>query len=214
MKPTALFDEMPRGDPAAGSPNPSGGDVEGSRQRNLVELVRRTASGDESALAAFYETTVGYVYGLAKRMLNDAAVAEDVVVEVYAQVWDSASRYDVSRANVLTWLLTITRSRALDKLRKRRREAIVAECAEQLADWQADHATPSGLDLLLAVEVGSRVQQALASLPALDRQLLGLAYFRDLSHRDIATLLRLPLGTIKSRIRRALLALAPMLEPE
>jgi len=180
----------------------------------LVTLVQRMAARDKTALDAFYEATVGHVYGLAKRMIRDASATEDIVVEVYFQIWESAMHYDASRASVLTWLLTVCRSRTLDELRKRRHDTMLAQCTDEIANWQADQATPSGLDLLLAVEAGSRLQQALAQLPPVDRQLLGLAYFRDLSHRDISAVMRLPLGTIKSKIRRALQALALMLAPD
>lgn len=167
-------------------------------------LVARVAVGDENALAAFYDATIARVYGLAIRIVGEAQIAEEVAADVYFQVWREAKRYDGERGTPLTWLLTICRSRALDALRRRDR-------AELEADPQTPqdpaHAVSGPLDLLLELERGSRLHAALTDLPPLQRQLVALAFFRGLTHREIAEYTGIALGTVKTHIRGALLVL-------
>lgn len=171
----------------------------------LAALIVRMAAGDETALAAFYDATLGKVYGLALRITARADAAEDVAAEVYHQAWRQADRFDAARGRALAWLLTMARSRALDSLR-RRDEAVSHPEPETLAGPQTDpHTNP--LDLLLGVERDSALHGALARVSPVQRQLLALAFYRDLSHQEIAGHAGLPLGTVKTHIRKGLLAL-------
>ncbi len=171
----------------------------------LAALIRRMSAADEPAFAAFYDATLGKVYGLALRITGRPDAAEDVVAEVYHQAWRQAASYDPARGRPLTWLLTLTQSRALDNLRRRDAADSHPE-PETLAEAQTD-ATSDPLDLLLTLERDSAIHGALARIVPIQRQLLALAFYRDLSHREIADHAHLPLGTVKTHIRKALLAL-------
>lgn len=178
----------------------------------LAELIARMAKGDETALEALYEITLGKVYGLALRITGQAAAAEDVVAEVYYQAWRQAERFDRQRGHPLSWLLTLCRSRALDSLR-RRDEASSHPEPETLTDpVPAERSDP--VDLLLAVERQSALHLALDTLNPLQRQLLALAFYRDLSHQEIARHTGLPLGSVKTYIRKAMLSLQAVLSTE
>jgi RNA polymerase sigma-70 factor (ECF subfamily) len=174
----------------------------------LVEGIRR---GEESALEALYEATVGKLYALASAILRQTEDAEEAVCATYAQAWENASSYDGQRASVIGWLLMICRSRALDLMRKRRlrSESAVAAGAEGAILAGIDQPD----DLLSLMERRSRVHAALASLPVDRRQLVSLAFLRDLTHQEIADATGLPLGTVKSHLRRALMQLREQLEP-
>lgn len=162
-----------------------------------VSLVRQIAGGDESALAALYDRWAQPVYSVVAHLLNDADGAEDVVEETFWQVWQRASSYDASRGTVRTWILTIARSRALDRLRsrKRNREDVVADLGI-LRDPAPD---PS--QNVESTERRHLVYAALQELPEDQRRALDLAYFRGLSQSEIAEFLGEPLGTIKTRMR-------------
>lgn len=173
-------------------------------QAEIRTQVAAIAGGDETALASFYDATIGRVYGLAIRIVGDAQTAEEVAADVYFQVWREAARYDRERAAPLTWLLTICRSRALDALRRRDRAELQAE-PEPPQDLAHEDNGP--LDLLLAIERESRLHAALVELAPLQRQLVALAFFRGLTHQEIANYSGMALGTVKTHIRNALLIL-------
>jgi len=175
----------------------------------LALLVAEMRKGNERALESLYDATVGKLYALASAILRQTDDAEDVVCATYAQAWESAASYDAQRASVLGWLLMICRSRALDLLRKRqvRQEALGAAGLDRIGDW-ADRPE----DLLSLTQQSSRVHAALAALPVERRQLVSLAFLRDLTHHEIAGITGMPLGTVKSHLRRALLQLREFLE--
>lgn len=174
-------------------------------------LVTRIAAGDASALAEMYDAYGGVVYTLALRVMREAADAEDVVQEVFAQAWRQAGRYDRSRATVAGWLLMMARARALDALRKRRARPDVANPAElpQLAA-----AADSQEALIISNEDVARVRTALGALDDSVRVPIELAYYEGLSQSEIATRLDQPLGTVKTRMRGGLARLRAALWPE
>ncbi len=176
----------------------------------LRSQLRAIAGGDERAFAAFYDATVGVVYGLALRILRDVQEAEEVVSDAYLQVWRQAARFDATRGAPRAWLVTIARSRALDTLR-RRDPAEPREDAEALADLDcADGPDPT--DWLCAMERGTALHTALAGLSQEQRQLLALAYFRGLSHQEISDHTGMPLGTVKTHLRKGIDALRAALK--
>lgn len=175
---------------------------EASLQARIARIVRQ----DEHALAELYDALAGRVYGLALRITRQVQTAEEVTEDAFWQVWRQAPRFDPTRGSVLSWILTIARSRALDALR--RRDPAEALDERYLADLEA---CSNPQDLLQAVQQHHRLHAALAGLDALPRQLLALAFFRGLSHEEIACQMKLPLGTVKSHIRRALLRLRELL---
>jgi RNA polymerase sigma-70 factor (ECF subfamily) len=175
-----------------------------SRQADQASLAR-IARGDQTAFAELYDRHARLVYSLALRVLQDAADAEDIVQEVFAQVWAQAGRYDPSRGAVAAWMLMLTRSRAIDRLRAKRARpeaAADAEAAENLMDFAA----AQDLELLSAEQV-TRLQRALEELPDAQRTALELAYYEGLTHVQVAARLGEPLGTVKTRIRHAVITL-------
>jgi RNA polymerase sigma-70 factor (ECF subfamily) len=186
----------------------------------LAALIGRIAGQDEAALGELYDATAGRVYGLALRVLRDEQGAEEVAEEVFFQVWRQAGRYDPARGRPLGWLLNLARSRALDQLRRR-------DAALSHPDPTTLHFDEAGgglelfdgreardpQDLLAATEAHRGLHRALAALEPVPRQMVALAFFRGLTHEEIAACTELPLGTVKSHIRRALAALRAALGP-
>ena len=177
----------------------------------LVSLVQAVVARNEAALTRLYDLTVGRVYSLAYALTRNSADAEEVVGDVYLRVWQRAGQYQESRGTVLAWLLINCRSLALDLLRRRRRQEAGQE---QLAlqEVVGVDAAASAEDLLAPVQEGTRMHQALSALSAIQRQLIALAFFRDMSHQAIAAAVQLPLGTVKSHIRRSLRVLRVYLQ--
>jgi RNA polymerase sigma-70 factor (ECF subfamily) len=171
-------------------------------------LLRQIAGGDQQALGNFYDTTIPQVYGLALRILGNRAAAEEVTLDVYTQVWRQAVNYNAQRGTPATWLSMLTRSRALDRLRTSRQEEQRLAAFEK-AGAPAPTATPE--ESSLVVERRRLVQAALTALPTEQREVLELAYFSGLSHGEIAVQLRLPPGTIKTRLRLGLTKLRVLL---
>jgi RNA polymerase sigma-70 factor, ECF subfamily len=202
--PDAEADEARPGSPHLAEPTPEA----------LTALLERIARQDEGALEALYEATAGRVYGMALRILRNAENAEEATEEVFFQVWRQAARFDPARGRPLGWLLTLARSRALDQLR-RRDEAVSHPEPETLhpeePEGEADSRDPQ--DLLAATRAYRSLHLALAALEPLPRQMVALAFFRGLTHEEIANHTALPLGTVKSHIRRALAVLRAALTP-
>lgn len=176
----------------------------GSAQED-VTLLRRMAEGDEQALGTLYDRWHPMVHGVVARILRSREDVDDVVEEAFWQAWRQASRYETSRGAVQTWLLTIARSRALDRarsLQRRREEPLEGENGELLVQQVSNEGNP-GLDAE-ATERRALVVSALAELPAEQREALELGYFEGLSQSEIAERTGQPLGTIKTRMRLAM----------
>ena len=170
----------------------------------LIQWLGEMASGNEQALSDLYDATLGKVFGVAIRIVGDATLAEDVVTDVYHDAWNKAATYNRERGRPLAWLLTICRNRALDRYRH---ELSTARTIEAAAAQPVPDAADEPDALLEAVEEGHAVHALLATISTDDRQLIALAFFKGLSHQQIADVTAMPLGTVKSRIRRALTAL-------
>lgn len=171
------------------------------------EWIARMVCGDETGMGLLYDATLGHVYGVAMRVTRDQDAAEDVAAETYLQAWQQAGRYDGARGTPLAWLLNMARSRALDYLRRRGPAMAdsVALINEQRLHEDADEDDP--LSLVMAMQRNTRLRAAIIELSPVAQHLLGLAFFRGLSHGEVADLTGLPLGTVKSHLRRALDAL-------
>lgn len=179
-------------------------------EAQLRDWLSAVADHDEQALAALYDATLPRVYGLVLRLVRQAALAEEVTEDTFFQVWRQAARYDPARGQALAWLLGMARSRAIDALRReaRFRHEPLDE-GDDARPWPAEAA--SGDELLGATRSHAALHQALLRLPPQPRQLVALSFFRGLSHEEIAQQTQLPMGTVKSQIRRALLSLRDML---
>lgn len=170
----------------------------------LANQLVAIARGDQRAFEKFYDATLARVFAVARRICTDHALAEEVTEDVYVQVWRDAGRFDATRGAALAWLLMMTRSRALDALR-REDPAVSVEDPESLIDDAGASAVDADpMNLLDALRRDSEVRSALATLPARDRQMVALAFLRGLTHAEIAAAMQLPLGTVKTTIRRAL----------
>lgn len=176
--------------------------------QRLGALIARLVARDERALTEFYDDTVRRVYAVVLRFTQDAALAEEVVEDAYWQAWCQAPRFDPARGRPLSWLLSIARSRAVDAWRRNRRfDLQVAIDADEWSEHTAADASTEPPALLDAAGDAQRLHRALARLKSWERELLVLAYFSDLTHDEIARRTLLPLGTVKTRIRRSLLQL-------
>jgi RNA polymerase sigma-70 factor (ECF subfamily) len=169
----------------------------------------RMARGEGDAVAELYDRHARPIYSLALRILGDSTEAEDIVQEVFSQAWRQASRYSTSRGAVAAWLLTLARSRAIDRLRARRARP-VGVSDDRVTDQLVDAGPPVDSQVLSSEQV-TRVRAALDELPLLQRAAIELAYFEGLTHAEIADRLEQPLGTVKTRIRLAMLKLRDVL---
>ena len=167
-----------------------------------LSAVALMARQEAAGLEALYDRYSTAVYSLALRIVRDTADAEDVAQEVFAQAWTQAARYDTARGAVPAWLLMMARSRALDRLRRRRAALKPGPADDALAD--IPDPAPSVETSAAADEQARTARAALAGLPATERAALELAYFEGLTHVEIAARTATPLGTVKTRIRMAL----------
>ena len=164
-----------------------------------ADLVARIARGDRQAFERFYDSHASLAFGLIRRVLRDRESAEEVLQEVFWQVWQDAAGFDPARGTPEAWLIMRAKTRAIDKLRsmRRRGQTFVAPLDERVARGPETR----GEDPALAAEDRSLAQGALEQLPGPQRQAIELAFFEGLSHSEIAERLREPLGTIKTRVR-------------
>jgi RNA polymerase sigma-70 factor, ECF subfamily len=177
-----------------------------------AELIRCVAAGDSDALATLYDATSRTVYGLLLRILADASAAEEVLLDVYTQVWRQAAAYTEERGTPLAWLTTIARSRAIDRLRRGRLERKLTEPLDAIVQGAGTTSASAENDLRLS-ELGAVVKAALDALAPEQREVIELAYYGGLSHSEIAAARNLPLGTVKTRTRLGLMRLREMLRP-
>ena len=195
---------MQSGATTAGSDARSG---TGTTTPPLEDLVRAMAHGDRAALSRIYEQTVAQVFAISRGLLRCKEDAEEVVCDVYTNAWQRAGTYDSNRGTVMAWLAVMARNRAIDRLRQRRAALSLDDDkhAAVAASLVGESLSPERV--LEQFQSGSAVHRALRSLSPERRYLLGLAFFQGLSHREIADATRIPLGTVKSHLRRALAAL-------
>ena len=191
------------------------------RSLDLSRLLARAGLGDRAAFATLYERTSSHLLAVVLRINRDRAQAEDILQEVYVNVWRAASSFDAAQSQPLTWLTSIARNRAIDSLRrlstqpKFRTVGLAADGSdreeESVYDTLADDA-PGPLDLLSRASDARSLAACMDQLSALQRQSVALAFFQGLSHVEVAEQLRQPLGTVKSWVRRALMTLKGCLQ--
>jgi RNA polymerase sigma-70 factor (ECF subfamily) len=167
-----------------------------SNEANLVAAIR---AGESAGMSELYDRYSGIVYAVALRVLGDTGAAEDILQEVFMQLWRNPGLFDSSRGSLAPWLAVITRNRAIDVLRKRKPETDIADVVVSV---QPDMAGEAGRSQAM-----DKVRNTLGSMPSAQRDALQMAYFEGLSHTEIAAKTGEPLGTIKTRIRAGLLTL-------
>ncbi|MFJ9948284.1 ECF RNA polymerase sigma factor SigK [Kitasatospora sp. NPDC091207] len=169
----------------------------------LADLVTSVARGDQDSFARLYDALAGPVHGIALRTLRSPSHAEEVAQEVLIEVWRTAASYRPERGSVLAWVLTIAHRRAVDRVRSVR---AAAERDQRVTNWEpAGH--PSVVDEVERMLEGARVRTALAGLSGAQRESVVLAYYGGYSQRQIARIVGVPLGTVKTRIRDGLIRL-------
>ncbi|MBI1349718.1 MAG: sigma-70 family RNA polymerase sigma factor [Actinomycetales bacterium] len=170
----------------------------------LTHLLARASRGDEAAFAELYDQTSARVYGLVRRVVRDPAQAEEVTQETYLTIWRESARYDASRGSVIGWILTIAHRRAVDRVRAvesaRERDTRFAVLDGGPAFDVVEEAATASLD-------SARVRRALSTLTDLQREAVTLAYYGGYTYKEVAELLDVPLGTIKTRMRDGLIRL-------
>jgi len=171
-----------------------------------AQLLRRIADGEVSALSELYDQTATPLFSVALRILADASEAEEVIQDVFVQIWERASTFDPLLGSAFHWALSITRHRAIDRLRSRQRRARLVEQLKETdtGDFSEVSTPETGA---LNAEGAAIMRVALNRLPADQHQAIEMAFFGGLSHNEIADTLKEPLGTVKARIRRGLLKL-------
>lgn len=192
--------------PLHGGPSPAdpGPHAMRSPSEDLTELLRRAALGDEDAFARLYDETAPQLFALIRRVVRDVAMSEEVLQEVYVEVWRQATRFDARRGSARGWLCTIAHRRAVDTVRSseaaRRRDSEdgLLTLEQQVVDVQEEG--------IMRVESG-RVRSAMKALTTAQSEAIRLAYFGGYTHREVAALLDIPVGTAKTRIRDGMIVL-------
>ena len=168
------------------------------------ELLERVATGDREAFAALYDLTAPRVLGLIKRLLKDHSQSEEVTQEVFLEIWQTASRFDTKKGGASSWMLTMAHRRAVDRVRasqsSRDRDTKIG-----IRDFATEYDQVSeSVEIRIEHE---RVQRALGRLTELQRQAVTLAYYGGYSHSEVSTMLHVPIGTVKTRLRDGMIRL-------
>lgn len=191
------------------------------RSREVAALLGRSALGDRAAFARLYERTSSQLFAVVLRIQRDRALAEELLQEVYVAVWKAAGQFDAARSQPLTWLVSIARNRAIDSLRRAQTQPMLLSATRGADDGDDDgpdaiegeaDAGPGPLDLLDRACQARELTRCIEGLSAAQRQSVALAFYDGLSHAEVAEQLRQPLGTVKSWLRRGLLALRDCLD--
>ena len=180
------------------------------RNARLMELLARTALADQKAFAELYRLTSAHLYAVALRILRESAAAEEVLQESFVSIWNHAGSYVAAKSQPFTWLTSIVRNRCLDQLRRREVDTVTLDDEDEGMTLKDEGPTP--LEMLVSAADARAVGACVESLDAGQKQALALAFYRGLSHSELAAQLRQPLGTVKSWVRRGLERLKACLE--
>lgn len=176
------------------------------------DLVQQIAGRDESALGELFDRYSGLLLALSRRIVTDDSDAEEILQEVFLQVWNQAERYDRARSSVSTWLVLITRSRSIDRLRSRQvKDRTLTALKKENTEI---HTSPEGMSSVLLDQRRQRLRQELKELPTEQRQVLELAFFKGMTQSEIAGSTGIPLGTVKTRTLLAMKKLRRALQAE
>jgi RNA polymerase sigma-70 factor (ECF subfamily) len=176
-----------------------------------IELLRQIAAGDRAAFAEFYDRHSTLMFSVASRILNNPGDAEDVLQEVFVQIWEKAKNFDPKLGKVSSWVAILVRNKAIDRIRASQRRTRLAEEAG-MESAIANEISESANEAIHGHDKAKLIQSAIVELPAEQRRAIELAYFSGLTQDEISKKLNEPLGTIKARIRRGLLKMRDQLE--
>lgn len=182
-------------------------------QNELAGLLKKICQGDQTALGLFYDKTIGKVLGIALKITMNQTLAEEITSDVYLQVWRHAIQYDAERTTPIGWLMMLAYSRSIDTLRREQTITVQQIPLDDNLDY-ADTQQLEPMAALRALEQHQQIGEALKLLTSQERQMIALAFYRGMSHQEIADHTHEPLGTVKSIIRRAQTVLkGAMLQP-
>ena len=178
-----------------------------------IELLKRVAQGDRVSFETLYDRFSGVLFSTAYRVLNNQEAAEDVLQDVFVQIWEKAPLYDSTRGMPMTWAATLTRNKAIDRLRSTVRRNRLQDDVEREAETFEQFDDRSSFEAMAAGETNQIVRDAIQTLSKDQREAIELAFFSSLTQTEIAERLNEPLGTIKARIRRGMMKLRDLLGP-
>jgi len=170
-----------------------------------IELLKRIGEGDRQSFEQFYDRFSSILFSMASRVLNDQEGAEDVLQDVFIQIWEKAPLYNPARGRPITWAVTLTRNKAIDRLRSLQRRSRLQENVQRESETDPQSDDRSSFDALASWETATLVREAMQKLSADQREVIELAFFSSLTQTEIAERLNEPLGTVKARIRRGML---------
>lgn len=176
-----------------------------------IALLRRVAQGDLHSFGAFYDRFSGVVFTTALRVLNNPESAEDVLQEVFIQIWEKAPLYDPARGKPMTWAVTLTRHKAIDRLRATQRRSRLHDDVQRESEIRVEFDERSSFEAAASGDTNALVREAMRHLSSAQREAIELAFFSSLTQSEIAERLGEPLGTIKARIRRGMMKLRDVL---
>ena len=217
---------LPRGEsrntradlPLAGELKPEAASlVESDHAKELqseIELLRRVGQGDRRSFEQLYERFSGVLFSIAYGMLKNQQAAEDVLQDVFVQIWKKAPLFDPARGRPMTWAVTLTRNKAIDLMRSAQRRSSLHDLMQQEKEVFSRFEDRSSFDTVASHEMGKLVREAIEKLSKEQREAIELAFFASMTQTEIAEHLDQPLGTIKARIRRGMLALRELIEPQ
>ncbi len=182
-----------------------------TNQEREVELLRRISEGDRAAFAEFYDLYSSLLFSVAIKILHDQKEAEDVIQDVFIQIWEKARAFDAKLGKPSSWAMTFVRNKAIDRIRaSQRRARLVENATAEIVPEQMD--LPTANESVCGREKAEFIRTAVTGLPTDQRQAIEMAFFAGLTQNEISERLREPLGTIKARIRRGMLKLREKLE--
>ncbi len=189
------------------------GDHDSGQQLSDVDLIDQASRGDARALEVLYDRYSRVVFSFALRIVNDSLIAEELLQEVFFRAWQQGGSFRASKGTFLTWLLSITHNMAIDEVRKRKRRPQRSDSDDpDLVLAAVPDAGPSVEDEVWLRVLRERIGRALDTLPVAQREAIELAYFKGMTHREIADTLDEPLGTIKTRMRLGMQKLRDQLD--
>ena len=174
------------------------------RTTALAQLLARTALADQAAFGELYRRTSSQLYAVALRILRDRGTAEEILQEAYVSVWHNAGTYDAAKSQPLTWLVSIVRNRCLDQIRRRDIQTVPLSRADDEPELEIPSDSPTPVEMLLDGAAALSVRECINTLEGSQKQAIALAFYHGLTHAELATHLRQPLGTVKSWVRRGL----------
>jgi len=179
-----------------------------------IELLRQIGQGDRRSFETLYERFSGVLFSIAYRVLNNQEAAEDVLQDVFIQIWEKAALYDRTRGKPMTWAITLTRNKAIDRLRSAQRRSRLQDELQHESETVDQFDDKSSFDAVSSAETGEMVRAAIQKLSKDQREAIGLAFFSSLTQTEISERLGEPLGTVKARIRRGMMKLKELLAPQ